>query len=247
MKHTIQNSFKMWNDEHGWQEDGDEWKGQALKCGKPYAEWKMSVAERFIDKYVGKNDVVLEIAPGHGRWSEFFVKKVRKLILVDLSPKCISFCKERFAAFDNIQYHVNDGKSLSCVETDSVDFIWSFDSFVHISGEIIESYFVEFQRILKEGSIAVIHHAGRKNSLLWLGFLMYRSPWARRVYDFLSIGSVDIEHGWRSNVSKEMIARFARANKLEVLEQVNAWGEKGEFGIPRYNDCISILTKRLEN
>jgi hypothetical protein len=52
------------------------------------------------------------------------------LTVVDLNEKCISACKTRFAGVAHIRYHVNDGRSLSMVPDESVDFAVSFDSLV---------------------------------------------------------------------------------------------------------------------
>ena len=59
------------------------------------------------------------------------------LTIVDLNQNCIDVCKQKFAAFENIEYHVNDGKSLSMIPENSIDFIFSHDSLVHAELDVI--------------------------------------------------------------------------------------------------------------
>ena len=99
--------------------------------------------------YLSQETTVLEIAPGHGRWTNEMVEHCARLILVDVSSSCIEFCKNRFVAYDNMVYIVNDGQMLPGVANASVDFVWSFDSFVHMEIDVIESYLAEIQRVLK--------------------------------------------------------------------------------------------------
>jgi len=39
----------------------------------------------------------LEIAPGHGRWTQFLQRLCQSLVAVDISEKCVEHCKTRFA------------------------------------------------------------------------------------------------------------------------------------------------------
>ncbi len=92
MKNTVENKLRLWNQDYGWSKRGDEWDGQARFCGQPYNQWKQSIVDTFIVSNTA-NSVVLEIGPGHGRWSRIIAGLCRQLILVDLSPQCIQFCK----------------------------------------------------------------------------------------------------------------------------------------------------------
>ncbi|MFH0945547.1 MAG: class I SAM-dependent methyltransferase, partial [Planctomycetota bacterium] len=87
---------KYW-DRYEWTHDGEEWDGQARYCGQPYDAWKASLLETFVQDDLQPSSVVLEIAPGHGRWSEYLIGKAGRVLLVDLNPGCIEFCRKRFA------------------------------------------------------------------------------------------------------------------------------------------------------
>ena len=252
---------KRWG-EYNWRKDGDEWNDQADFCNQPYDKWKNSIVEHFIYKNINKDFTVLEIAPGHGRWSEFILNKCNKLILVDLNPKCIDFCKKKFFNFKNIEYYVNDGKKLNFIKDDSIDFIFSYDSFVHMEKDVIESYFNEFSRILKIGGTAIIHHAGRNNIALKLNFLNNFGKIGKFIYKLISLNIFFRLHewrsnfskemirnivfrsdGWRSDVSKEMIRNIATQNGLTIKYQIDSWGKNGEYNTKLFKDYISKIVK----
>jgi SAM-dependent methyltransferase len=225
----------LWDKRHAWPMDGDEWSDMAGFCGVPYLEWKESLAEHFIKGNVG-GKIVLEIGPGHGRWTAYLAP-AKKLILVDLSPNCIGFCKKLFSAKKQVECHVNDGKSLP-VDDSSVDFIWSFDTFVHIEPDILEQYVQEIARVLRPGGSAVIHHPDRK--FLWLAPLSSAGMAGKKIYDKLSLGAQAPNSGLRSNVSRSLVRRLSENAALEVAAQTGSWGR---CNVKLFGDCITILRK----
>ncbi|VVM06591.1 hypothetical protein MAMT_01303 [Methylacidimicrobium tartarophylax] len=96
MRNTREANLRVWNKEYSWSEDGEEWKGQAHLCGVPYAEWKVSVVEHLLAPGIAPGGTVLEIGPGHGRWTAEILPRCGRTILVDLSPNCIEHCRHRF-------------------------------------------------------------------------------------------------------------------------------------------------------
>ena len=254
MKNTVENNLRAWDQNHDWPKDGDEWIGQAKYSRQPYNKWKTSLVETFIAPNVNVGSVVLEIAPGHGRWSKEMVNRCKELILVDLSPNCIEYCKELFGSHHHVRYIVNDGKTLTGVENNYVDFVWSYDSFVHMDKDTIGSYLEEINRVLRPGGKAIIHHAGRKHAFLWLGFLRHWGTRGKKLYKRISMEKPKdkklrakensrYSDGWRSNVSKRVVRKLAVHKGLVVEDQVRYWGRNNEFGVPRFGDWITILTK----
>ena len=96
---------------------------------------------------------ILEIAPGFGRWTEFLLEYCETLVGVDVSPKCIEACQERFADRSGARFEVNDGHSLPMVEDSSIDFAFSFDSLVHVEAETLAGYLSELARVLKPDGV----------------------------------------------------------------------------------------------
>jgi SAM-dependent methyltransferase len=243
VQNTVENNLQVWDRQYVWREDGDEWDGQARACGQPYETWKGSVVKTFLSPNITSSSIVLEIGPGHGRWSKELAGRCLELILIDLSPNCIQFCRELLSEHDNIRYIVNDGRALMGVAETSVDFIWSFDAFVHMDRETIASYLGEIRRVLKPGAMAIIHHAGRSHPFLWLAPILSGSQRGKHVYDRLTLGGVRETDGWRSNISRELFRGLASKKGLRVSSQVQRWGPNSEFGVPRFGDFVTTLFK----
>ncbi len=244
MKNTIQNNLNMWNERHTWTRDGDEWDGQASFHKQSYDDWKRSVIDVFLLPHLSDQATAVEIAPGHGRWAETLAERCEKLYLVDLSPSCIDYCRNRFAGHQQITYVVNDGTSLPGVPDACVDFVWSFDSFVHMDPTVIDAYLAEIYRVLRPGGRVILHHAGRSHATLGLGFLRGWGKIGRKLYKMISLRIWNDDDGWRSEVSKEVVQDLADKNQLAVESQVQSWGANGEFGVLRYGDYITTLRKR---
>lgn len=190
---------KVWDGAYTWPADGDEWSQQAEFCGVPYDRWKDELRRTFIVPNVRPESTALEIGPGHGRWSALLQPKVSTLHLVDLSSSCIEFCRKRLTSHVNVRYHVNDGRTLPMLEAASVDFVWSFDTFVHIEETEVRSYARELRRVMKPQSMGVIHHPGNPTQ-------------------------EQRQNGMRSLVNSRAFATILAENGLHMIRQVSEWG-----------------------
>jgi ubiquinone/menaquinone biosynthesis C-methylase UbiE len=243
---SIAENIRIWNDEYTWSEAGDEWNGQAAACGVPYAEWKRALIARLVLPYAVPGATILEIAPGHGRWSETLALRAGRLLLVDLSPTCIEYCRQRLGGREHLETFVTDGRSLPPDIDANVDLVWSFDSFVHIAAPDVGQYLHEIHRVLRPGGMAVIHHANRWHATLGLAGLRSLGRPGRLLYRWLSFGPGERADGWRSAVSARSFRRMAHDAGLDVLEQFSRWGAGDRYGVPRHNDRVTVLKKPLE-
>jgi ubiquinone/menaquinone biosynthesis C-methylase UbiE len=208
---------RFW-DRYAWPKDGDEWTDQAEFCQMNYVVWKQDIVQAFITPSISRNSTVLELAVGHGRWTPFLARRARRYIGVDFSPSCIAFCRRHFANLTNVDFSNTDGRTLSLIPDASVQFIWSYDSFVHIEADITEGYLAEFARVLSPAGRCSIHHPGQP------------SPEQRA-------------NGGRSRMSTELFARLAQRHGLRVLSQIDSWGPGKRSNTKLFADCISTLEK----
>ena len=195
---------------YDWSTQGEEW---------TFSEaWKQAVIERAIAPYVRPDSHVLEIGPGAGRWTAVLLDRAAHVTAVDVTAECVEQCRARFAGNEKLSVILNNGASLRKIGAQSVDVIWSFDVFVHLSAAAIEQYVGQFPRILKPGGLAVIHHA-RAGAY---------AP------------------GWRSNVTIEDVRRSARSAGLQVVEEIESL--EGNHRLYAYAadcpDVISVLRVR---
>ncbi|HJR17416.1 MAG TPA: class I SAM-dependent methyltransferase [Gemmatimonadales bacterium] len=227
---SIQQNLRAWSDEKSWVVHGDEW---STAWGGTAAQWQGAILPRIRDYLPAHH--ILEIAPGHGRWTQFLATQADTLTLVDLSPRCIAVCRERFAEMGHLRYHVNDGRSLTMLPDQSVDFAFSFDSLVHAELPVIESYLRELGRVLTPNGIAFLHHSN-------LGAFGAPGVTRRQLPDFLygalmARGLVPQDH-WRAySVSADLVRDLAVSAGVPCIRQ-----ELVNWGCDRLIDCFSTVT-----
>jgi ubiquinone/menaquinone biosynthesis C-methylase UbiE len=195
----------VWNT-YDWSEGGEEWSVSE--------EWRDALIDEVMLPNLPADAVSLEIGPGAARWSRALQAASRKLILADVSERAIELCREKLGEHDNLVFQVTDGASLPQIGDSSVDFVWSFDVFVHIAPADQESYLREFARIMRPGGRGVVHHAGR--------------------------GGVAPE-AWRSSMTRERFAEAVEAAGMRLIEQRESWGENGQFAVPTSGDVITVF------
>jgi ubiquinone/menaquinone biosynthesis C-methylase UbiE len=217
--HTVKENARIW-DSYDWSKGGEEWSNYAKTyMGQDPSSWKASLINEMMLKYIKKDSTILEIGPGAGRWTAILQTLASRLILADISKRCIDICKERFRAHTNIEYNLIKGK-LDFIDDSSIDYIWSYDVFVHINPTDVEGYIADFQRILKPGGYSIIHHSGAYNT--------YLSEKAARVNSF------------RSCMSANLFAQIVAKHGMKIVEQ-----NDNLVHIP--GDIISVFTKPFAN
>jgi SAM-dependent methyltransferase len=144
----------MGKTDYEWIAAGEEW---SEPWGGSAAQWFGSILPRIHAALPA--ETILEIGSGFGRWSHYLKEHCSDLHLVDPDAQCMEACRRRFGADANVSYHRNEGDSLAMIPDGSIDFIFSFDSLVHVRPETIESYLSQFATKLKENGLGFIHHS----------------------------------------------------------------------------------------
>lgn len=204
---------------YDWQQAGEEW---SVNWGTTANLWHGTLMPR-IGAFLGDVRAV-EIGPGHGRLTAYLKNCCSSLVLVDIAPNCIEFCRERFRDDAHLEYFVNDGGSLRFLEDGSVDFVFSFDSLVHADLRVITDYIAEIERVLRIGGRAVLHHSN-------LASLIDQKP---------ASGLLDNRHLRSRDVGADLA--LAAAAKLDTLEcctqELISWDDSS-----RLIDCISTFVR----
>jgi hypothetical protein len=124
---SLEENESNWNAAYDWTLRGDEWSSH---WGGVETHWHATLLPRvwpFLP-----TGTICEIAPGYGRWTQYLLPQCDQYVGVDLASRCVDACRQRFSSFDHARFEVNDGRSLAVLENDSVDFVFSFDSLVHV-------------------------------------------------------------------------------------------------------------------
>jgi len=199
-------------DRYPWLQEGDEWQDQATHTGQAYPAWKASLIDTFIRPYVRAVRVV-EIGPGHGRWSEHILKLgAASLHLVELSENSLRYLEHKFAGA-SISTHQTAGSDLG-VAPGQADFVFSYDSLVHCEWPEIQGYIDASAHALTPGGIAVLHTPG-----------------------------AGAAGGQRGNVTRDQVAEAARAAGFDLIEQVDSWGPVGQYTCTLFGDVVTTARK----
>lgn len=151
---SIEENVKQWNEDWDWSLAGEPW---SRKWGSAANQWYGCIYPR-IRRFMPAS-AILEIAPGFGRWTEFLLQHCDTLIGIDVAPKCVDACRQRFADRPGASFENNDGRSLPTVADLSIDFAFSFDSLVHVEAEVLKEYLAELARVLRPDGVAFLHHS----------------------------------------------------------------------------------------
>ena len=216
----------MGKTDYEWIAAGEEW---SEPWGGSAPQWFGSILPR-IQTGLPAN-TILEIASGFGRWSYYLKEHCSQLHLVDPAAECIGACRRRFASNPGVICHVNDGRSLEMIPNGSIDFVFSFDSLVHVGREIVEAYVAQLGGKLTGEGMGFIHHSN-------LG--QYASSAAQRVRKLVSKGGVV---GSDHQRDPEMTARLFRDaceqhGLMCLCQELVNWRGR------RLIDCFSMIARQ---
>lgn len=203
---TTRYNYKEWSD-YDWSAGGEEWSDSKA--------WKDALIDEVLLRYIQPQKTILELGPGAGRWSEVLAKLSKKLILVDLTEESIAVCKKKLHHYSHCLFYQNDGTDLSFLDNSSIDYVWSFDVFVHISPEDTECYLKALSSILVKGGIAIIHHPAQGG----------------------------LKGGFRSGMTNELFCSLLQKHNFKIVHQLDSWGKDGSFSVKEYNDMITVFNR----
>ena len=131
-----------------------------LSWGDPEnAEPLRFIRDRYVLPYVNANDVALEIGPGGGRWTRYLTS-FQKLYVVDYHQQLLDELRKNFDR-PNMVFIKNNGSDFPNVSPNSVDFMFTFGTFVHLDMPIIRAYLKNIREIMRSGGNAVVHYSDK--------------------------------------------------------------------------------------
>jgi len=151
---TLEWNKEKWDSQYNWQLKGEEW---SSSWRNSEAQWFSSLYPR-IHRFIGCGNI-LEIASGYGRWSKFLIEYASSNFRgVDLSGECVDYCNANLKS-PNASFILNDGTSLEDVSDIKYDFVFSFDSLVHVNPDVLEKYISQIIPLLNTNGTCFIHHS----------------------------------------------------------------------------------------
>lgn len=101
---------------------------------------------------------MLEIGCGMGRMTHCFAERFARVVALDISPEMIARAKNFWSHLSNVSFLEGNGADLSQIDDASIDFVFSFYVFAHITDpDVVLEYVRETARVLRRGGRALLH------------------------------------------------------------------------------------------
>jgi SAM-dependent methyltransferase len=117
--------------------------------------WSPEIKKIVLDQIgFDKSKISLEIGCGAGYWTNFLNEHSKKTFAIDLIPRPINIHNE-------VDYIENDNQQFNCnyIESESIDFVFSFGVFCHLSLGANDEYLMDILRVLKKNGKALLFYA----------------------------------------------------------------------------------------
>lgn len=121
------------------------------------------VRDHFLRPYVSPETTVVEIGPGGGRWTRYMLD-AKQIYAIDYHQELLDELKSNIDSV-RIVFLKNDGYNFPNVPNESVDFVFSFGTFVHLDMDIIDRYLQNMKPLLKPESNVVLHYSDKTKPL----------------------------------------------------------------------------------
>jgi ubiquinone/menaquinone biosynthesis C-methylase UbiE len=209
---------------------GEEW------GGPEFADHVVDLAS----DYLGPNADVLELGCGGGKFSQRLAPRCRSLLCTDISPAMIDHTRTSLAdaGIDSrVSYRVLNGVDFTGVASDSIDFIFSYDVFLHLQPQNVFGYLLDARRVLRENGTVMLHQINLATSG---GFQHF---WSQYCHGTWALG---FDHPNRRGhiyfMSEDQMRMLADESGLAIERIVSDHGEFERVTAGR--DLIGFLTKR---
>jgi phospholipid N-methyltransferase len=102
----------------------------------------------------------LEIGPGRGCWTKaIFQLNPKSITCIDALSAAHNQFWKYVGSSEKITYHQIKDFSLDCIQNNSIDFVFSFGTFCHISPIMIYEYFKSIYKKLRPGAEGFVMYA----------------------------------------------------------------------------------------
>jgi SAM-dependent methyltransferase len=118
------------------------------------------IRQSYIDPYVRRDHIAVEIGPGGGRWTRYLLG-FKAVYAVDYHQAVLAELARTVRQPSVIPIR-NNGTDFPTVPDAAVDYLFSFGTFVHLDLDLIDAYLANMRRILKPGANAVIQYADKR-------------------------------------------------------------------------------------
>jgi len=118
---------------------------------------------------------MLELGCGAGRMTASFAKRFEHVYAFDVSREMLSRARQMHTEQRNILWLLSNGADLSCVASDSMNFVFSYLVLQHLPEEALAMQYIrEMLRVLRPGSVFLFQfNGGFEPTMNWRGRLAW--------------------------------------------------------------------------
>lgn len=149
---------------------GDEWQGTEAGAAENIVEYVELIERTFIAPYVKSDDHVLEIGVGGGRTALLLRNRAAHVTCADISAGMLRAARERLGD-ERMSYVKLDGRTLEGIPDASIDFLFCFDTLVHMEPRDIFNYLVRIPTLMRGRRLVLLHHGDMLTERGWDRFL----------------------------------------------------------------------------
>lgn len=121
------------------------------------------ILSQYVMPFVDRDKVVLEIGPGGGRWTKYLLN-CRHLYAVDYHDELLDELRKNYN-YPHMAFIKNNGTDFPGIEANSIDYLFSFGTFVHLELHLIQSYLKNIRSIIKPKSPVVIQYGDKTKEM----------------------------------------------------------------------------------
>jgi SAM-dependent methyltransferase len=118
------------------------------------------IRDRYLLPYVSARHRAVEVGPGGGRWTRYLLG-FETIYAVDYHQELLDELARNFGRHRNILRVKNNGTDFPGIDRGSIDYLFSFGTFVHLDFNLIEAYLVAIHEIMKPGGNVVIQYSDK--------------------------------------------------------------------------------------
>jgi phospholipid N-methyltransferase len=131
-----------------------------LEWGDPdHVEPLRFVRDRYVLPYVNGQQIAVELGPGGGRWTRYLLG-FGTVYAVDYHEELLDELKRNFKS-PKMVFVRNNGTDFPGITEESVDYLFSFGTVVHLDAHLIEAYLTNMKPVLRIGANAVIQYSDK--------------------------------------------------------------------------------------
>jgi len=118
------------------------------------------IKERYVLPYVNKSHRAVEIGPGGGRWTRYLLG-FETVYAVDYHQELLDELKRGFGSHANLRFVKNAGTDFPGIDENSIDYVFSFGTFVHLDLPLIAAYLTSIKTIIRPNATVVIQYSDK--------------------------------------------------------------------------------------